>query len=1003
LVFKEYARYLLEKKLPEASAENLKIVRDLDLPLLRLFAHLPEEELLALIRQSLEQFLRQITLGQAWEAATATLLQWKADQLPGIPRQKVEASDIILSYSARKQLFVSFLPAYTQDARLITALLLELERFYLKLEQEAFRVYGQIQQQELRSANEKLQESQEELQAANEELQAINEEFQATNEELLDQISRRAAAEEGLRESERRFRLLAQNATDIISTHDLEGTFTYISPSVENTLGYTPEEITGRTPYGFFHPEDLEHVAKKHRQILEKDHGSGVYTFRFRNRQGAYVWLESSVRAIRDSLTDKLVEIQVTSRDVSRRKSTEQLLEQERQYLKVILETISDGIVACGADGILSYFNPATRELHGLPEQMLPPEQWAEHYSLHHPDGRLMQPEEIPLLRALRGEVVRQTEMVIAPAQGKRRILLASGNQILSAEGNVLGAVVSMHDITEQKEAEQALVRLNRELKEKIEDLVLAKEQLKELNETLEGKVQARTAELAYQKEWLLNFFMQVPALIGILKGPERVVELFNAEFTKLWGHRDVLGKTMRQAWPELEGQGYFEIMEQVYHTGQPVFGDEYPGLIDRNNDGTLHQAYFNFVYAPLNNPQGETEGVIIYGVDVTEQVEARRKIERSEESLRLALEAGKMGTWHLDLVRDESTRSLQHDQIFGYDHLLPEWGYARFMEHVVPEDRERVAASFEQAAEKGELSFQARIIRADQRFCWIAVRGQVFYGPGRDGESRQPLRMAGVVMDITAQKQAEEALQGSHAALEKKNEELEKINADLDNFIYIISHDLKTPVVNLEGLVMELRHELGGKADAEALALVDMVESSTARFKKTLQDLTHITRFQKEQLLKVEQLSFRHILDEVKTLLKPSLLTSAVEFEEQLAEDTVLFDRKSLVSVFQNLLTNAIKYRSPDRRGKVTIKTSRVDGHTLLEVRDNGLGLTPEQQAKVFDLFRRFHPHVEGSGMGLYIVKKIMDRHQGRIEVESEKGEHTSFKLYFNQKHLVP
>ncbi|BAY28177.1 multi-sensor signal transduction histidine kinase [Nostoc carneum NIES-2107] len=151
---------------------------------------------------------------------------------------------------------------------------------------------------------------------------------------------------------------------------------------------------------------------------------------------------------------------------------TEASLAKEREFLKAIIENITDGIVVCDASGKLILFNKATEEFHGLPVKSLPPEQWAEHFSLYQADGQtLLLKTEIPLLRALQGEIVENAEMVIAPKQGERRSLLASGQAIFDSWGNKVGAVVVMRDISDRKQAELALQQKSQELEQALQDL----------------------------------------------------------------------------------------------------------------------------------------------------------------------------------------------------------------------------------------------------------------------------------------------------------------------------------------------------------------------------------------------------------------------------------------------------------------------------------------------------------------------------------------------------
>ncbi|PZV18502.1 MAG: diguanylate cyclase [Leptolyngbya sp.] len=164
---------------------------------------------------------------------------------------------------------------------------------------------------------------------------------------------------------------------------------------------------------------------------------------------------------------------QLLSLEVIDRQQAEAALQQEQEVLKVLLDKVQAGIVACNAEGILTLFNQAARDFHGLPKQSLPPEKWAEHYDLYLPDGKTrMDKRDIPLFRALQGEIVNQVEMVIAPKQGIARSLVASGKTLTDDQGNKQGAVVVMHDITERKQAEAVRLRLAEERTELIQQQV---------------------------------------------------------------------------------------------------------------------------------------------------------------------------------------------------------------------------------------------------------------------------------------------------------------------------------------------------------------------------------------------------------------------------------------------------------------------------------------------------------------------------------------------------
>ncbi|MBE9049206.1 GAF domain-containing protein [Nostocales cyanobacterium LEGE 11386] len=168
--------------------------------------------------------------------------------------------------------------------------------------------------------------------------------------------------------------------------------------------------------------------------------------------------------------------------EIAERQQAKADLEKEQKLLRVLLDHVQAGIVACNAEGILTLFNRAAREFHGLPEQPLPPDQWADYYDLYLPDGKTRMPKnEIPLFRALQGQTVENVEMVIAPKQGTVKTLLASGQAIADSQGRKQGAVVVMHDITERKQAEAELL---------ISDVALQQMPDAILLTDLEGKIQ---------------------------------------------------------------------------------------------------------------------------------------------------------------------------------------------------------------------------------------------------------------------------------------------------------------------------------------------------------------------------------------------------------------------------------------------------------------------------------------------------------------------------------
>ncbi|MCX2741726.1 sensor histidine kinase [Pontibacter anaerobius] len=253
------------------------------------------------------------------------------------------------------------------------------------------------------------------------------------------------------------------------------------------------------------------------------------------------------------------------------------------------------------------------------------------------------------------------------------------------------------------------------------------------------------------------------------------------------------------------------------------------------------------------------------------------------------------------------------------------------------------------------------------------------------------------------ANRETRELNQQLEQRVQERTSQLTKVNKDLDNFVYTASHDLKAPINNIEGLMTALQETLEeNEVDLQDVApILDMITDAIGRFKETLVDLTEVAKVQHEEQTGVaENVSFKAILEDVKVHIKDLILKYDATIEANFsAAPEIVFSKKNLRSIFYNLISNSIKYSSPDRKPEVVITTSIEGNYTVLSVRDNGLGLRKQDQNKVFGMFKRLHAHVEGTGVGLAIVKRIVENCDGKIKFESELGVGSEFKVYLKQE----
>lgn len=267
-------------------------------------------------------------------------------------------------------------------------------------------------------------------------------------------------------------------------------------------------------------------------------------------------------------------------------------------------------------------------------------------------------------------------------------------------------------------------------------------------------------------------------------------------------------------------------------------------------------------------------------------------------------------------------------------------------------------------------------------------------YHPLRD-EQGFASGIIAVAIDISEQVKARQEI-------ESINRELLATNADLDNFVYSASHDLKAPIYNIEGLVQELQEYLPVEASSshEVKQLNAHIQSSIDRFKRVVTDLTQVAKIQREAGEDISTINLEEVIAEVCLDFKPFVAESGAIIETRLAAGSAIrFSAKNIRSVVYNLISNALKYRSPERNPHITITTANTADHVILTVADNGLGINTEDVQKMFSMFKRLHDHVEGSGIGLYIVKKVIENAGGKIEVDSELGKGTTFRLYLKRR----
>ncbi|MBC5774608.1 CHASE domain-containing protein [Pontibacter sp. KCTC 32443] len=627
------------------------------------------------------------------------------------------------------------------------------------------------------------------------------------------------------RRSNRLKQTITDNATAALFILDPQGYCTFMNPAAEEMTGYTFEEMQQKPLHYMIH-----HKHPDGTPFLMQDCPIGVALKQkqsiraleevFVRKDGTFFNVSCAVQPILDDNVVSYTIIEV--RDITDEKRTQQAIIESEARFRAMADNAPVIIAITDETGQFMYVNRQWLEFTGRSFKDTLSQQWINYL---HPDDKEYAYQKYN--EALEEKRSFRMELRMLRHDGNYRWVITTSTPRFGGNGEFMGHISSILDITEIKEAERR-VKQNAELLQKL--------------------------------------FLEVPALVGLVRAPDMQYVLANPLYRSLYGNRPLVGKTIYEAHSDREGDGFFEKIAEVFATGKTYVGNEVAVTITPTTNGGPIQAYFNLVYQPLKDINGGIEAVLLFAIEVTELVTARTKLLSAND----------------------------------------------------------------------ELS--------------------------------------------------------------EKNIELLRINNDLDNFVYTASHDLKSPIANIEGLVTLLRDILQGKLDAEDEKVLDMVGNSINKLKETIADLAEITKVQKELQSKVEPLRFEQILTDVLTDINGLVAETGTSIETNFEVDAILYARKNLRSIMYNLVSNAVKYRSPDRSPKIKVQTYHEDKYIVLEVADNGLGIKKEQQHKLFNMFKRLHTHVEGTGIGLYIVKRIIENNGGRINVESEQGKGTTFRVYFKE-----
>lgn len=611
-------------------------------------------------------------------------------------------------------------------------------------------------------------------------------------------------------------------------------------------------------------------------------------------------------------------------------------LEANETFLTAVLENVSDGIVACDSEGRLSIFNAAAKRFHGADVQQADHEEWAAAYDLYEPDGETpLSPERIPLWRAFNGEQVVDQAIVIAPRGLPRRTLVSRASALFDGRGEKIGAVATMRDVTTEY--------------------------------VQEARLQAQNDQLEF-------LFDAVPARIW-LKDRHNVIVRLNLKAAESMGvpREKAAGANTYDLFPEM-AEKYHQDDLSVIRSGKPKLG-----IIEPYTPRDGEQGWVWTDKIPYTDPTTGEEMILVVALDMTKEKDAENRVRESEQQLRAILDASSDGFWDWRLDRDVQEFSPGFWRMLGFDPDAPPYPPADWRKLIFPDDLKALERRFnEYIASKATETYEQelRFRHVDGSTVYILSRGGVVEW-GADGEA---VRMVGVHADITHVKQAEESLRRS--------------NQELENFARVASHDLQEPLRKLLIYSEFLEKDFDGAMPPRAKEDLDAITDAAKRMHMLVKDMLSLARIS-GQKIEMRPVDPRRALEAAMS----SVAALCMEKRAVIVFDdlpVVLGDETLLTQIYQNLISNALKFVAPGRLPRLHITAEVHENGVTLGLRDNGIGIEASHHEKIFQPLTRLHgrDQFDGSGIGLAICRRAAESLGGRMWVESSLGEGAHFRF---------
>jgi len=768
-------------------------------------------------------------------------------------------------------------------------------------------------------------------------------------------VTERKRSEEALRKSEEKYRTILESIAEGYFENDLHGNLTFVNNSLLEIYGYTRDELLKLNYRQFMDEENVQKVFQAYNKAYTTGKPEKEIQYEIIRKDGTRRYLDNSVSPVR-SADGTTVGFRGIARDITERKKVEEALRQSEEKYRTILASIEDGYAEFDLQGKITFFNNALPQILGYPTDELK--------NLDYKNRQYMEKEDAEKVYETFTEVYatgkprRGFQYGIITQDGTKRYLEGYISLRKDADNQPVGFQGLARDITERKQAEEQL----------------------------------RQSEERYRS--ILDILGDAYTEMD-LAGHTTYINKESFKFLE-YPEEEFVGMSYKDYTTPENAKKLFEIYNKVYKTGEPARFVEHKLLA---KDGTTR--IVESTVELRRDKAGKPIGFRTITRNITQKKQIEEALRKSEERYRGILENMQEAYYETDFAGHLAFVNDAICQHLGYSKEELIGKKSRYFQDEI--NAQKITQAFTGIHRTGEpvKAVEAEYIRKDGTKGTYELSASLI----KDAQGK-PIGFRGVSRDVTERKKAEEQLKRYAAELERSNEEVK-------NFAYIVSHDLRVPLVNLKGYTSELRSALGvigANFDAALPHLIDEKRSEVAMalhedVPEALEFITNsVSRMDSfiNSILILSRLGRQDLKPEpvdMNALVKTAFETMSHQIQERGIEvhvgslPHVVADRTAMEQIVGNILSNAVKYPDSSRPCRIEVAAEVNNGETIFTIRDTGRGIAQEDMHKVFAPFRRAGKQdTQGEGMGLSYVQTLVRRHGGRIWCESELGKGTTF-----------